>query len=151
MCDERICCARFWRWHVPHVSISLTLARLFAGETLSITRWQLVHATSLPACALPAQNRRSPFALQSRQIAVRTATGVGSFRAIEADSSSTTGTATSADRRHVTRALSREDADHATRRDGQEALEPGAREAPRYAVGLIELKAEAAGRRLGER
>jgi hypothetical protein len=83
MWEERICCARFWRWHVPHDSISVTRVSWWRGETSCITVWQPVQATPRPSCALPCQKRCGPLEWHVRQAAFRFSTGVLSFRANE--------------------------------------------------------------------
>ena len=67
MCELRSVCARFWMWHVPHVSISVTLAIWFLGETSSMTLWQFVQATSRDSCALPFQKIRVPLVNASQR------------------------------------------------------------------------------------
>ena len=64
---------------MPQVSISVSLASWWRGETSSMTLWQLVHATSRDSCALPCQKRRAPFVWHDRHISLRFSTGVGSF------------------------------------------------------------------------
>ena len=81
MCEVRIVWARFWRWQLPQVSITVSLASWWRGETLSMTLWQLVQGTSRDSCALPCQKRRAPLVWHDRHTAFRFSTGVGSFLA----------------------------------------------------------------------
>ncbi len=50
--------ARFWRWQVPQVSMTVSLASWFFAEISSMTLWQLVQATSRASWVLPFQKTR---------------------------------------------------------------------------------------------
>src|SRR5512143_571939 len=79
MCEVRIVWARFCRWQVPQVSITVSLASWWRGETFSMTLWQFVQATSRDSCALPCQKMRAPLVWHDRHTAFRFSTGVRSF------------------------------------------------------------------------
>src|ERR1043165_6083395 len=73
MCEERQISARLFLWHWAQVSISIAVLRFAFRETLAITVWQLVQATSRVSCVLPFQCTWSPLSWQLMQIALLSA------------------------------------------------------------------------------
>src|SRR6476659_2416018 len=74
MCPERQISARLFLWHWMHVSSSFTVLSCARGDTLRITVWQFVQATSRDSCVLPCQWSRSPLSWHDMQIALLSAT-----------------------------------------------------------------------------
>src|SRR5512140_3796658 len=80
MCENRSSCAFFAAWQVPQVATTVELFRLPRSEVACMTVWQSVQATLRDSCVLPFHSVRAVFSWQLRQIALRSAAGVGDLR-----------------------------------------------------------------------
>src|SRR3989304_3589155 len=70
MCEERIVCARFWRWHWPQGSITVARARWAGDEGGSAPPRRRA------PWGAPCKTRRADFGWQPRPVALRRSTGV---------------------------------------------------------------------------